>query len=135
MIPATGRSREPHNFSISSFPEPSSTPDRPNSIGPNSITSTTQNTSSTQAVPQQQSSARPSPSKYEKYPPPDPFVDALQHAVSLQQLCGRCMGNDASCTLYMGQLITALAQVLRKARELDALDPEEEESQLKELKT
>jgi hypothetical protein len=35
----------------------------------------------------------------------------------------------------MGQLITALMQLLRKARELDAIDLEEEDQQLKDLKT
>jgi hypothetical protein len=44
------------------------------------------------------------------------------------------MESDGLRILYLGQLVTALMQLLRKARLLDALDLEEEDQQLKELK-
>jgi len=72
------------------------------------------------------------------YPKPDPFVEALRHTVSLQQLCLQCRNakdGDQQRILYLGQLVTALTQLLRKARELDALDKEEEYEQLKDLQT
>jgi len=72
--------------------------------------------------------------QHEPHPKPDPFVETLNHTVTLQQLCTRCMDNDALRALYLGQLITSLAQLLRKARELDALDLEEEEQQLKDIR-
>jgi hypothetical protein len=77
--------------------------------------------------------ASPSP-----YPKPDPFVEALRHTVSLQQLCLQCRNakdGDQQRILYLGQLVTALTQLLKKARELDALDREEEYEQLKDLQT
>lgn len=66
------------------------------------------------------------------YPRVDPYVEALQHTVSLQQLCSRC-NDDKLRTLYLGQLVTAVTQLLRKARVLDALSTREELEQLQDL--
>lgn len=126
-----GRSYDPSALhltnSISSNPL---SPLRPQSVAPASVRSST---SGSEGVSSAQPEAGNS-TRLEPYPKPDPFVEALQHTVSLQQLCTRCIENDGLRSLYTGQLITALTELLRKARTLGALDLEEEAQQLKELR-
>lgn len=72
-------------------------------------------------------------STHEQYPLPDPFVGALNHVEKLQQLCLRSKESDRQRILHLGELVTALTQLLRKARLLNALDIEEEQEQLEDL--
>jgi hypothetical protein len=74
-----------------------------------------------------------SQSAQEQYPRPDPYVDALTHTESLRQLCMQCRESDRQRILHLGELVSALTQLMRKARTLNALDVEEEEEQLKDL--
>ena len=69
----------------------------------------------------------------EPYPRPDPFTEALRHTKILQELCARSKDSDRQRVLRLGELVGGLTQLLRKARELDALDVEEEQEQLREL--
>lgn len=72
-------------------------------------------------------------SQEESYPRHDPFTEALRHTESLQGLCARCKDSDRQRVFRLGELVGGLTQLLRKARELDALDVEEEQEQLREL--
>jgi hypothetical protein len=75
----------------------------------------------------------PDPAVPGTYPAPDPFVEAIEHNIKLQKLCTKCQDGDKLRTLHMGEIIVALTQLLRKARQLDALDPEEEIEQIEKL--
>lgn len=64
------------------------------------------------------------------YPRPDPFILALQHCSKLQRLCQSSKESDRNRMIYLGELVGGLTQLLRKARELGALDENEERQQL-----
>lgn len=71
----------------------------------------------------------------EPYPRPDPFTEALRHTESLQELYARYKDSDRQRAFRMGELVGGLTQLLQKARQLDALDVEEEQEQLQDLIT
>jgi len=73
------------------------------------------------------------PPVQEPYPHHDPYVDALKHVDHLQKLCMQGRDSDRSRVLHMGELVTGMVQLLRKARMLDAMDIQEEQEQLKDI--